>query len=91
MTLVQLAVRHGSGVDDRLVVAKHDRGTIHRYSEVTEGSAQIDQLLHTGSGRDVFTSKGSSLDGRLELGESIGVLLRKCRMPVTALPEIRSW
>ena len=66
MTLVQLAVRHGSSV-----VAKHDQGTMHRYSEVTEGSAQIDQLLHTGSGRDVFTSKGSSLDGRLELGEPI--------------------
>ena len=50
---------------------------MHRYSEVAEGSAQIDQLLYTGSGRDVFISKDSSLDGRRELREPINWSLVK--------------
>src|SRR5210317_868137 len=87
MSFMQLGIRFGQTVNDRLVVAKHETPSLNWYPKVPEGVSQIHDLLNTGSSCYILRTIGCGLtvDCFLE-NASIGVPLIMWMIPVTHRP-----
>ena len=54
VTLVELGMGDGCGVDYRFIVSKHHGMSINGYSKISKGHVEVDDLIRAGLGCDVL-------------------------------------
>ena len=69
--LVQLGVRYGGALDNRLIVSKDMASLPDRNPKVAKGVAEISDLFNASARRKQLAATSGGLDSRLFLGEPI--------------------
>mmetsp|Transcript_12897 Transcript_12897/g.17269 ORF Transcript_12897/g.17269 Transcript_12897/m.17269 type:complete len:122 (+) Transcript_12897:2767-3132(+) len=86
VSLVELSMWNKSSVDCCFVIAKHHEGSSKWNTEMPKGCCAHRLSVRYRSLNAAVSTADCSLEH-----QSTGVLFIKCRIPVTDLPEMRSW